>query len=134
MLDNIFKIIVSIAGSIYIIQTIVSLIQQLQRNFAKQHYSNKIQIIKKKILDVEFLVEEYKMTREGFRTEYDRMKEMQDACVVRTEEENKKEDKDKDVIAQLKKLKEKYDPDILKLQKQMETIDLQIDGPLPNGQ
>jgi len=104
------------------------------KRFAKRHYSNKIQIIKKKILDVEFLVEEYKMTREGFRTEYDRMKEMQDACVVRTEEENKKEDKDKDVIAQLKKLKEKYDPDILKLQKQMETIDLQIDGPLPNGQ
>jgi len=104
------------------------------KRFAKRHYSNKIQIIKKKILDVEFLVDEYKMTREGFRTEYDRMKEMQDACVVRTEEENKKEDKDKDVIAQLKKLKEKYDPDILKLQKQMETIDLQIDGPLPNGQ
>ena len=104
------------------------------KRFARRHYNNKIQIIKKKILDVEFLVDEYKMTREGFRTEYDRMKEMQDACVVRTEEENKKEDKDKDVIAQLKKLKEKYDPDILKLQKQMETIDLQIDGPLPNGQ
>ena len=104
------------------------------KRFAKRHYNNKIQIIRKKILDVEFLVDEYKMTREGFRTEYDRIKEMQDACVVRIEEENKKEDKDKDVIAQLTKLKEKYDPDILKLQKQMETIDLQIDGPLPNGQ
>src|SRR3990167_6583881 len=105
-----------------------------EKRFAKRHYNNKIQIIRKKILDVGFLVDEYKMTREGFRTEYDRIKEMQDACVVRIEGENKKEDKDKDVIAQLTKLKEKYDPDILKLQKQMETIDLQIDGPLPNGQ
>lgn len=104
------------------------------KRFAKKHYKDKRDIVYKKILDIEFLVDEYKQTREGFRNEYDRIKEMQDACEVRIAAEKAKEDSDKTILQQMKKLHDKYDPDIKKLEAQMEAIDKQIEGPLPQGQ
>lgn len=99
----------------------------------KKHFKNKIEVTLKKSFDVEFLIDQYKLTREGFRTEYDRLKELEDAANVRIAAEKEKEDPDKTIIEQLEKLKERYAPDMAALKKQMETIDTQIEGPAPAG-
>ncbi len=99
----------------------------------KKHFKNKIDVTLRKLYDVEFLVEQYKLTREGFRSEYDRLKELEDAANVRIAQEKEKEDPDKTLLDNLKKLKERYAPDMAALKKQMETIDLQIEGPSPVG-
>ena len=130
---NIITILVGIFALVYVIQSIVTLFKSLE-SFDKKYYSGKLNQIKGRILDAEFSITQAKGVREGFRNEFDRIKEMQDACVVKMEEEKTKEDPDKTIIDNLTKLKKKYDPDIQKLSKQMETIDMQINGPYPNGE
>ena len=44
----------------------------------KQHYKNKLEVTQKKIWDMEFLLEQYKLMKEGFRVEYDKISEMLD--------------------------------------------------------
>jgi phenylalanyl-tRNA synthetase alpha subunit len=102
-------------------------------NAKKQHFKKKLEGVQKRIWDVEFLRSEYKATREGFRSEYDRLKELQDAANVRIASEKEKEDPDKTIIEQLTKLKERYDPDMDQLKKQMDNMDLLIEGPAPQG-
>lgn len=102
-------------------------------NKKKQHFKKKLEGVQRRIWDVEFLRSEYKATREGFRTEYDRLKELQDAANVRIAAEKEKEDPDKTIIEQLTKLKERYDPDMEQLKKQMDNMDLLIEGPAPAG-
>lgn len=104
------------------------------KNYAqKKHFKSKIKSTQKKIWDIEFLKSQYKMTREGFRTEYDRLKELEDAADTRIAQEKEKEDPDKTIIEQLEKLKERYAPDMLQLKKQMSQMDLIIEGPAPEG-
>ena len=100
-------------------------------NPKKEHFKNKLKVIQKKIWDSEFLRDEYKKTREGFRMEYDRLKEMKDAFETRIKQENEKEDKDKTIIEQMEKAIERYNPDMEQLKKQMEQMDLLIEGPAP---
>ena len=102
-------------------------------NKKKQHFKKKLEGVQKRIWDIEFLRSEYKATREGFRVEYDRLKELQDAANVRIASEKEKEDPDKTIIEQLEKLKERYDPDMQQLKKQMDNMDLLIEGPAPEG-
>jgi hypothetical protein len=45
----------------------------------KKHYKYKVEVTQKKIWDMEFLRNQYKMMREGIRVEYDRLKEARDA-------------------------------------------------------
>ena len=99
----------------------------------KNHFKDKLWGVQRKIWDVEFLKDQYKLTREGFRAEYDRLKELEDAANVRIEAEKTKEDPDKTIIEQLTKLKERYDPDMGQLKKQMAQMDLLIEGPAPEG-
>ena len=99
----------------------------------KKHFKSKITNTQKKIWDIIFLRDQYKLTREGFRAEYDRLKELEDAANVRIEAENVKPDPDKTIIEQLSKLKERYEPDMLQLKKQMSQMDLIIEGPAPEG-
>ena len=102
-------------------------------NKKKQHFNKKLEGVQKRIWDIEFLRSEYKETREGFRVEYDRLKELVDAANVRIAAEKEKEDADKTIIEQLEKLKERYDPDMRQLKKQMDMMDVLIDGPVPEG-
>lgn len=102
-------------------------------NKKKQHFKKKLEGVQKRIWDIEFLRSEYKETREGFRVEYDRLKELQDAANVRIAAEKEKEDPDKTIIEQLEKLKERYDPDMQQLKKQMDTMDKLIEGPAQEG-
>ena len=99
----------------------------------KWHFRNKLYSVYRRIADTEFLREEYKATREGFRREYDRLNELIDAANVRTKAEKEKEDPDKTIIEQLDKLKKRYEPDVDQLKKQMDNIDLLIEGPVPEG-
>ena len=102
-------------------------------NKKKQHFNKKLEGVQRRIWDIEFLRSEYKETREGFRVEYDRLKELVDAANVRIAAEKEKEDQDKTIIEQLEKLKERYDPDMIQLKKQMDMMDVLIDGPVPEG-
>jgi len=61
-------------------------------NAKKKHFKKKLEGVQKRIWDIEFLRSEYKATREGFRSEYDRLKELQDAANVRIAAEKEKED------------------------------------------
>ena len=97
----------------------------------KKHFKRKLESVFKKIWDVEFLVGEYKKTREGFRMEYDRLREMIDAFNTRIKLEKEKEDKDKTIIEQMEKAIERYAPDMDQLKKQMAQMDLLIEGPAP---
>lgn len=134
MLDNILKIGVLVFCLIYVIQSVITFYNLVFKNFAKDYYKSRLNSIKGRILDAEYSIEQARGVREGRRTEYDRLKEMQDACQVRIDEENKKEDPDKTIIEQMTALKDKYNPDIEKLAQQMEILDKQIDGPLQNDQ
>ena len=46
----------------------------------KRHFKSRIKVLKKKIWDFEYLKYEMKSMREGFRMQYDRMREEMDAC------------------------------------------------------
>lgn len=95
----------------------------------QKHFADKILITHKKMWDLEFLREKMRMMREGFRMEYDRLREQVDAATHRLDVENAKEDKDATIQANLQRLIDRYTPDIEQLQKQMEAIDSQIEGP-----
>lgn len=130
-------------------------------NQKKRHYKDKILVTKKKIWDVEFLLAQYKLMREGFRVEYDRIKEELDAVntykeliesvgmekakelmknaekamEARNEKSDYKlNDEEKEVVETMKKNAQGKEDDIARLKKQMETLDMQMDGPLPAGQ
>ncbi len=94
----------------------------------KKHIKNQMSVLEKKMWDIEFLIEKTKAQREDFRNEYDRISELVDAATRRLEEEEKKEDKDKTIIDNLNKYKERYIPDLEQLKVQMEAIDSQIEG------
>lgn len=51
--------------------------------FARKHYNKKKEILRMKILDAEFLKYQLQSVREGFRMEYDRVKEHLDASTRR---------------------------------------------------
>ena len=99
----------------------------------KKHLKKKILVTKWKIWDIEFLRDQFKLTREGFRVEYDRLGELIDAANTRISQEKEKEDPDKTIMEQLENLKNRYEPDREKLKHQMATIDTQIEGPAPAG-
>jgi len=130
-------------------------------NKKKRHYKDKILITQKKIYDVEFLLSQYKLMREGFRVEYDRIKEELDAIntykeliqsvgmekakelmknaekamEARNEKADYKlNDEEKEVIQTMTNNAKGKEDDIARLKKQMETLDMQMDGPLPAGQ
>lgn len=126
MLINIFLII------IVILLGFIAFYPLIYRNrfSIKRHYKDKILVTQKKRADVEFLKHQYKLMREGFRVEYDRLREQEDACNVRIDQEKAKEDQDKTIIEQLEKLKEKYKPDLEGLKRQMTDMDLMIEGPV----
>lgn len=96
----------------------------------KRHYSRKIQVTKMKMWDVEFLREKMRMMREGFRVEYDRIKEIVDAATIRLAAEKEKQDPDKTICTNLENLIKRHEPDMQQFIKQMEGIDAQIEGPL----
>tara|TARA_Y100001949_G_scaffold171282_1_gene173511 strand:+ start:838 stop:1221 length:384 start_codon:yes stop_codon:yes gene_type:complete len=101
----------------------------LERFKKRKHYKRKIRVMYQKRWDLEFLKEKLKAMREGFRVEYDRIKEIIDAASVRLEEEKKKDKSDQKIVDSLTNLKKKQEPDIAQLKKQIEGIDGQIEGP-----
>lgn len=94
----------------------------------RKHLKGKIEIVKKKIWDLEFLLEKYKAMREGFRTEYDRIREQVDASQTRLAEELKKEDPDKTIKTNLEEMIKRFEPDMEQLKKQIDEIDGQIES------
>ena len=44
----------------------------------KKHFRNKLEVTQKKIWDLEFLLAQYRLMKEGFRVEYDKISEMLD--------------------------------------------------------
>lgn len=65
--------------------------------------------------------------REGVRQEYDRIKELVDAAIVRLAIENKKEKKETAVIDNFTKMKEKYEIDMKNMENQMKELDKEIE-------
>ena len=94
------------------------------------HYKDKIYVMYKKVWDLEFLKEKFKAMREGFRIEYDRIKEIDDAAKLKYEE-LKRQDRNEEnqkIIDSMKRMREKNKPDIKQLEEQMASIDQQIEG------
>lgn len=129
----------------------------------KKHYQNKIEVTYKKIWDMEFLRNQHKMNREGIRVEYDRQKEAIDAVETYVDlikyygvekakelmkdaekayqarhDDNKKEvtlaQEDKDMLESLEKEAKAKKEDLERMEKQMQSIDKMIDGPLGEGE
>ncbi len=123
----------------------------------RYHYWKKRRIIEMKMLDFEFLRLETQDVREGFRMDYDRMKESRDAIdhyralinkvgmekaseigklgpektqeiLAGTDMKHNLEQKDRDVIKNLEEKWQQYNTDMAQLEKQMTDIDGQIDG------
>lgn len=124
-------------------------------NKQKRHYKSKIETTWKKIWDIQFLLAQYKLMREGFRVEYDRIKEELDAIntykalienrgievakelmtkadqamIARDEKTDYvRTDEDNALIETLAKNAKAKEDDVARLKKQMETLDLQTDG------
>ena len=128
----------------------------------KKHYKAKILVTQKKVWDLEFLKDQYLLMREGFRNEYDSTKERIDALVsykdlitrmgmekakemmknpekvheaLRDKAENiQLSQEERDTIETLEKDIKAKTEDTERLKKQMETLDMQMEGPLPAGQ
>jgi hypothetical protein len=124
----------------------------------KRHFKNKLEVTQRKILDVEFLLDNYKQMREGFRTEYDRIKEeldgvetyeflikklgveeakevMKDAEKSYKLRDEMKDEKDKelnkeeeDILTNLKNNIVGKKNDMEILKKQMKDVDVMIEG------
>jgi chromosome segregation ATPase len=100
----------------------------IERLKKKKHIRSKILITKKKLWDLEFYRKQLENEREGFRSEYDRIKESIDAAQLRLRGENEKEDPDKTIVDNLENLIKRYTPDLEQLKAQMQAIDMQVDG------
>lgn len=97
----------------------------------KWHVQDKIEVTQKKMWDLEFLKEKMKAMKEGFRMQYDRLKEESDAALLRTNVEKEKQEKaDKKIISNLDNLVSHHGKDIGQLKQQMDGIDSQINGEL----
>lgn len=94
----------------------------------KRYLKRKIKMSENSMWDIEFLRKKMQAMREGFRQEYDRLREMTVAAEQRLEAENKKEDPDKTIVTNLQNLIDKYKPDIEQLKTQMQAVDSQIQG------
>lgn len=95
----------------------------------KWHVQQKIEITQKKQWDLEFLKEKMKAMKEGFRMQYDRLKEELDAATLRTNVEKEKgESADKQIIANLANMITHHEKDIGQLKTQMDAVDSQIEG------
>jgi hypothetical protein len=124
----------------------------------KKHFKNKMEITQKKIWDLEFLLEQYKLMKEGFRIEYDKISEMldgvetyeflirklgleeaketmKDAELSYKIKSEKKDDKDKelnkeeqDILTSLQNEIKGKKDDMEKLKKQMKDVDIMIEG------
>lgn len=92
------------------------------------HLKRKMEMTQKKIWDLEFLREKMRSVREGFRVEYDRIKEMLDAAERRIKQEREKEDPDRTIIESMERMKDRFEPDMKQLEEQMGSIDKQIEG------
>ena len=77
----------------------------------------------------EIVKEGKKDVREGIRQEYDRIKELVDAANVRLKTENSKneQNRDKTVIDNLTKMKDKYSIDMGEMEKQIKELDKELD-------
>lgn len=93
-----------------------------------KHFDSKLEVTNKKIWDLEFLREKMNAMREGFRQDYDRLREQVAAATERLAVEDKKEDPDATIKKNLQNLIDRYTPDIEQLRSQMEGIDGQIEG------
>jgi hypothetical protein len=124
----------------------------------KKHFQGKLEATWRKLWDVEFLLEQYKMMREGFRVEYDKIKELLDGVVTYEflirklgldsarelmknadlaykNREEMKDDKDKDltkeeldILTSIQNEIKGKNDDMDRLRKQMKDVDLMIEG------
>lgn len=121
-----------ILGLILLVVLVPYLDEVLNRLLPKRrrlkHLISKELVIKKKLWDLEFLKDKFKAMREGFRLEYDHIKERIDASETRIRMEKEKEDADKIIIQTMEEYIKTHEPDLQQLVKQMESIDGQIDG------
>ena len=99
---------------------------KIRRN---SHYNAKREVMYKKEWDLRFLIEQYKLVREGVRKEFDRLHEQMDAFKKRVEAEKAKEDPDKTIVEQMEKKIEATQSDVNQLSQQLEGLDNQIEGP-----
>ena len=93
----------------------------------KLHIERKYDWTLKKVWDWEFFREKLYETREGFRMEYDRLRELEDQTRRRIEEEKQKPEPSQTIIYNLEKLIKSQEPDIKQLTVQMEAIDKQVE-------
>ncbi len=94
------------------------------------HYKKNISSVEKRIWDIEFILAKMKAQREGVRQEYDRIGEMLDAATRRMMDEQDKpaKEQDKGIIENLKKYKERFEPDLAQLKIQMDALDSEMEG------
>lgn len=90
-------------------------------NQKKKHFKDKLYITNQKIWDNEFLILQLREMREGFRREYDRIKEMVMGYTVRLE----KLPKDSEEIPQVQAQIEGLSKDLKQLEEQMDGVDAQ---------
>jgi hypothetical protein len=124
----------------------------------KKHFKKKIEVTMRKIWDMEFLLDQYKQMREGFRIEYDRIKELIDGVetyeflirklgadkareFMRNAEAsyNKRDElkdakdidlskEDKDILTSVSNDVKGKRDDISRLERQIKDVDLMIEG------
>lgn len=96
----------------------------------KSHVQEMYRTTEKKMWALEFLRKKMRVIREGFRNDYDRLKEQVDAATMRigTEREKPEAEQDKQIIENLEKLIVRITPDIEQLKKQMSEIEQNIEG------
>lgn len=94
----------------------------------KKHFQDKILLTRKKMWDLEFVRKQLKQLREEWRSQYDRLKEQEDAAVLRLEQERAKEDPDATIVANLENLIKRQTPDLEQFKKNMQAVDSRIEG------
>lgn len=94
------------------------------RKDPKKYFQGKLLSTKQSLWDLNFQLSRMEEIREGVRREYDRLKENDDIAQRKISES-----KDKDERKRFKKLREeKYQPDLEQLEKQIQSLDAEIEN------
>lgn len=98
-----------------------------ERREKRIYFKAKLNQVKRFIWDLEFSRAKLRTLKEQMRQQYDRLKETSAMAETQLEAEKAKEKPDQAVMDNLKKVLEKYAPDIEYLTKQMEGVDNAIE-------
>jgi len=101
----------------------------LNKRRRKNHFKLELLSRQRQLWNHEFLLAKARAEREGFRMEYDRMKERLEQVQQKLEMEREKKQQDTKILKNLKKLLRQLKPDVKQLEERLKALDVWIEGP-----